>query len=125
MAHKGSVSVATSKLTSIAAERGAQVETTSGYLIITKRGEPNRQVLVERFVKKGSTESVSRWVELRGKGKVPFVSSSPGVVPHQHSSPSITHRLDTDSDEATVLEQFGLLIGDLMGAARESEQAAA
>ena len=123
MAHKGSVSVATSSLLKLAEERGVQVEQTSGYLVLTKPGVPHQQVLVERFVKKGATDSITRWVELRGKGKTPYVPSSPGVIPHNHSSPSITHRLDTDSSTEKVIEQMGLLLDVLMaGEAKKEEQ---
>jgi hypothetical protein len=115
MAHKGSVSVATSVLLNIASEKGAKVEKTSGYLIITKEGDSSKQVLVENFVKKGSTESITRWIELRGKGKVPYISSSPGVIEHNHSSPSISRRLDTDSTAELVASQFALLLNDLLG----------
>jgi len=115
MAYKGSVSVATSKLTSVAKEMGALVETTSGYLIVTKPGEGSKQVLVEAFLKKGATESITRWVELRGKGKTPYVSESPNVIFHDHSSPSIKRRLDTDKSEEEILWSFRLLIADLMG----------
>lgn len=116
MAYKGKTVVSTELFLSIAREKGASIETTSGYIVITKPGVPDKQVLVEKFVKKGAASSASRWVELRGKGKVPFVSSSPGVVDHVHSSPSITKRLDTDADEKTILDNFRLLIAhELMG----------
>lgn len=124
MAYKGKSVVSTESFLSIAREFGASVEVTSGYIVITKPGTPDKQVLVEKFVKKGATTSVSRWVELRGKGKVPFVSSSPGVVDHIHSSPSITKRLDTDADEATILVNFRLLIASLMGVEVKVEQPA-
>jgi hypothetical protein len=122
MAHKGKTTVATSKLVTLAEEKGAQVESTTGYLIITKKGEPNRQVLVERSIPKGKLESSSRWIELRGKGKVPYLSSSPGVVPHDHSSPSIKARLDMDVEEAKILETFGLLMNDLLGIKEEVKE---
>lgn len=122
MAHKGTVTVATSVLSNLAAAKGAQVSKTSGYLVITKPGAPDKQVLVENFQKKGATESITRWVECRGKGKTPFVPSSPGIVPHSHSSPSITHRLDTDSSPEKVIEQFGLLIDFLMGVEVKKEE---
>lgn len=116
MAYKGLTVVSTELFLAIAREKGATIEPTSGYFVITKPSAPDRQVLVEKFVKKGSASSVSRWVELRGKGKTPFVSSSPGVVDHVHSSPSIAKRLDTDADEKTILANFRLLIAhELMG----------
>lgn len=119
MAYKGKTVVSTELFLAIAREKGATVESTSGYIVITKPGAPDRQVLVEKFVKKGAAASASRWVELRGKGKTPFVSSSPGVVDHSHSSPSITKRLDTDADEKTILDNFRLLIAhELMGEAK-------
>ena len=122
MAHKGTVTVETSKLLSLCQEKGVKVESTSGYLILTKPGSPDQQVLVEKFVKKGSAGSVTRWVECRGKGKTPFVPSSPGIIPHVHSSPSITVRLDTDSSPEKVIEQFGLLMDVLMGVAKKEEK---
>jgi hypothetical protein len=110
MAYKGSTVVSVEKFLAIAALVSASVEHTSGYIIITKPGAPDKQVLVEKSLKKGATVATARWVELRGKGKTPYVVSSPGIVPHVHSSPSITHRLDTDADEATILKNFSLLI---------------
>lgn len=115
MGYKGNTTVATSKLVKIAEEKGASVASTTGYLIITKPGTSDKQVLVERSIPKGKLESSTRWVELRGKGKVPYVSSSPGVVLHDHSSPSITRRLNTDVSEEEILKNFGFLINDLMG----------
>lgn len=122
VAYKGKTVVSTESFLSIARDLGASVEVTSGYLVITKPGTPDKQVLVEKFVKKGTTTSVSRWVELRGKGKTPFVSSSPGVVDHIHSSPSIAKRLDTDADEATIISTFRLLIAELMGVELKVEE---
>lgn len=122
MAYKGKTVVSTESFLSIARDLGAAIEMTSGYIVITKPGTPDKQVLVEKFVKKGASSSISRWVELRGKGKVPFVSSSPGVVDHIHSSPSITKRLDTDVDEATIKSTFRLLIAELMGVELKVEE---
>lgn len=122
MAYKGQTAVSVEKFLAVAKEVGAQVETTSGYLIITKPGAPDQQVLVEKFQKKGATVAIARWVELRGKGKVPYNSSTEGVVPHDHSSPSIKWRLNTDVEEATILKNFSLLIDSLMGIKREIKE---
>jgi hypothetical protein len=125
VAYKGKTVVSTESFLSIARDLGASIDVTSGYYVITKPGTPDKQVLVEKFVKKGSATSVSRWVELRGKGKTPFVSSSAGVVDHIHSSPSIAKRLDTDADEATIKSTFRLLIAELMGVELKVEEPAA
>lgn len=115
MAYKGQTVVSVEKFLAVAEKVGSKVEHTSGYIVITKSGSPDQQVLVEKSLKKGATVATARWVELRGKGKTPYNSSSPGVVPHDHSSPSIKWRLDTDVDEATILKNFALLIDSLMG----------
>jgi hypothetical protein len=113
MAYKGSTVVSVEKFLAIAATVKAQVEMTTGYIVITKPGVPDKQVLVEKSLKKGATVATARWVELRGKGKVPYNSSTEGVVPHDHSSPSIKWRLNTDADEATILKNFSLLMNSL------------
>lgn len=127
MGYKGQTSVELSKLQSIVAEFGAKWDEKS-YVIVTKPGVENQQVLLERSLPKGSTVAKCRWIELRGKGKTPYNSSTPGVVPHDHSSPSIKWRLNTDESEEKILANFRLLIASLMGVKieepKKSEEAA-
>jgi len=114
MAYKGQTAVSVEKFLVIARRAGAKVDEKS-YVVITNPSTTGKQVLVERYLPKGAAEAKARWVELRGAGKVPYNSSTTGVVLHNHSSPSISHRLDTDADEATILKNFALLINELMG----------
>lgn len=125
MGYKGQTSVELSKLQAIVTEFGAKWDAKS-YIIVTKPGNDNQQVLVENSKPKGATVARCRWIELRGKGKTPYNSSTPGVVPHDHSSPSIKWRLDTDKGEEEILANFRLLIASLMGVkieeAKQEEQ---
>lgn len=114
MGYKGQTSVELSKLQAIVTEFGAKWDEKS-YIIVTKPGNDNQQVLVENSKPKGATVARCRWIELRGKGKTPYNSSTPGVVPHDHSSPSIKWRLNTDESEEKILANFRLLIASLMG----------
>ena len=127
MGYKGQTSVEYAKFVAVAKELGAAVEEKS-YTIITKPGNSDQQVLVERSLPKGATVAKTRWVELRGKGKTPYNSGTEGVVPHDHSSPSIKFRLNTDVEEATILANFRLLIAHLLGVTlndkKEEKQAA-
>ena len=121
MGYKGQTSVELSKLLAIATQLGAKVEEKS-YIILTKPGQDNQQVLVEKSLPKGATVAKARWIELRGKGKTPYNSSTPGVVPHDHSSPSIKWRLNTDESEETILANFRLLIASMMGVKLEEKK---
>lgn len=121
MGYKGQTSVELSKLLAIATQLGAKIEEKS-YIILTKPGQDNQQVLVEKSLPKGATVAKARWIELRGKGKTPYNSSTPGVVPHDHSSPSIKWRLNTDESEETILANFRLLIASMMGVKLEEEK---
>ena len=114
MGYKGQTSVELSKLQAIVAEFGAKWDEKS-YIIVTKPGTTNQQVLLENSKPKGATVARCRWIELRGQGKTPYNSSTTGVVPHDHSSPSIKWRLNTDESEETILANFRLLIASLMG----------
>ena len=121
MGYKGQTSVELSKLLAIISEFGAKADVKS-YVVVTKPGQDNQQVLLENSKPKGATVARCRWIELRGRGKEAYNSSTPGVVPHDHSSPSIKWRLDTDAEEKVILANFRLLIASLMGVKIEEEK---
>jgi hypothetical protein len=114
MAHKGQSVVSVEMFLAVARSLGCTVEMKS-YIIISNPKASGKQVLVEKYQPKGQTEIKARWVELRGAGKTPYNSSTPGVVPHDHSSPSIKFRLDIDVEEAVLKRNFTSLLENLMG----------
>lgn len=112
MGHKSDVSVEYSKLIAICTRLGAKVDEKS-YTVVNPG--TSKQILVEKKLPKGETVAKTSWVELRGQGKTPYLCTTPGIVDHAHSSPSIKKRLDLTGEEAVLLKNFELLVADSLG----------
>jgi hypothetical protein len=129
MAHKGNVSVDSSKLLDLAKGLGLIIKETSSYFIIDKPGTYGKSILIEKFVKKGSDSSATRWGEFRGAQKVPFVPSQrlidEGIaVPHNHSSPNIKWRVEFGSSSEEAIRRFTLVFKFVAGVVEQQVEEA-